>query len=84
MIEGDGLLPGSSFEEWWVVRPKNGGTLGENNVKKYLTDIGRWYEMGNRERNKTVSVAQMRSALELMYSDRNDIPTGQQITNSIN
>lgn len=84
MIVGDVVLAGISFEEGWAVRPKHGGTIGENTVQNYLTDNGRCYELGNRERGKKMSGAQMRSTLELKYSRLYDIPTEQHITNATN
>lgn len=51
-------------------------------MQNYFTDIGRWYEMGSRERGKKMNGAQMHLALELKCSDWYEILTEQHITNA--
>lgn len=77
-------LGGFKFDEGWSVRPKIGTHFGSITVQNHMKDITSWYEIGNSDKGKKMSGAQMQSALELKYPERYDITTEQHIKNAIN
>lgn len=84
MTVSNNVLGVLNVESGWLGRPKIVQTLLSTTVEKYVDDIGRWYEMGNRAHGKKLSGAYMPSELELKYPDRDYIPTEQYISNEIN
>lgn len=82
-VEED-VLGDLKFDIGWARRPKQGETLGKNTADRFMTDIVKWFLQGNVDKGKKMSGAQMKSALELKYPTRYDLPTEQHVTNAIN
>lgn len=68
----------------WARRPKQGEMLGRDTVYLFLHDIDKRFNLGNNSKGKKMSGAQMKSALELEYPERHDLPTEQKVTKTIN
>lgn len=69
------------LRQGWGLRPKNGQTLGENNVEFFKPYIKRWFDMGTADKSRRMSAGLIRRGLRALFPRRYDIPSEQQIRN---